>query len=97
MEKFEFAKAIGEKILKSQQDYFETAKSEDLDHIKNLKRIIVAVAEYLKSEIVSEEEVDDLVEHLRQFSKTLYISNCIKNKDEDENEKEIRDMVRLYF
>ena len=42
----------------------ETNESEDLDHITNLKRIIVAIAEYLKSEIDSEEEVDDLVEHL---------------------------------
>ena len=63
MEKLEFARALGEKIIKSQHDYFETAKSEDLDHITNLKRIIEAIAEYLKSEIVSEEEVDDLVDH----------------------------------
>ena len=85
---FEFAKTIGEKILKSQQYYFETAKSEDLDHITNLKRIIVAIAEYLKSEIVSEDKTDDLVEHFRRFSKTLYISNCIKNKDEDKKKSE---------
>ena len=80
MEKSEFAKALGEKIIKSQHDYFETNKSEDLDHITNLKRIIEAIAEYLKSEIVSGEEVDDLVEHFRRFSKTLYINNCIKIK-----------------
>ncbi len=72
MEKLEFAKALGEKIIKSQHDYFAVAKIEDLDHITNLKRIIVAISEYLKSEIVSEEEVDDLVEHFRRFSKTLY-------------------------
>ena len=51
MEKLEFAKALGEKIIKSQHEYFVTTKSEDLDHITNLKRIIVAIAEYLKSEI----------------------------------------------
>ena len=62
MEKLEFARTLGEKIIKSQHDYFETAKSEDLDHITNLKRIIVAIAEYLKSEIVSEDKKDDLVE-----------------------------------
>jgi len=97
MEKLEFARALGEKIIKSQRDYFETAKSEDLDHITNLKRIIVAIAEYLKSEIVSEEEVDNLVDHFRQFSKTLYINNCIKIKDEDESEVEIREESEIWF
>ena len=97
MEKLGFAKALGEKIIKSQHDYFETNESEDLDHITNLKRIIEAIAEYLKSEIVSEEEVDDLVEHFRRFSKTLYINNCIKIKDEDESEVEIRKESEIWF
>ena len=97
MEKLEFAKALGEKIIKSQHDYFQTAKSEDLDHITNLKRIIVAISEYLKSEIVSEEEVDDLVKDFRRFSKTLYINNCIKIKDEDESEVEIRKESEIWF
>ena len=97
MEKLEFARALGEKIIKSQHDYFETAKSEDLDHITNLKRIIEAIAEYLKSEIVSEEEVDDLVEHFRRFSKTLYINNCIKIKGDDESEVEIRKESEIWF
>jgi hypothetical protein len=80
MEKLEIARTLGEKIIKSQHDYFETAKNEDLDHITNLKRIIVAIVEYLKSEIVSEAITDELVEHFRRFSKTLYVSTCIKNK-----------------
>jgi hypothetical protein len=95
MEKSEFAKALGEKIIKSEHDHFATAKGEDLDHITNLKRIIVAIAEFLKSEIVSVDNVDDLVEHLRQFSKTLFISNCIKNKDEDEGK--IREESGVWF
>ena len=97
MEKLEFAKTLGEKIIKSQHDYFEANESEDLDHITNLKRIIEAIAEYLKSEIVSEEEVDDLVEHFRRFSKTLYINNCIKIKDEGEGEVEIREESEIWF
>ena len=40
MEKLEFARALGEKIIKNQHDYFETARSEDLVHITNLKRIV---------------------------------------------------------
>ena len=97
MEQLEFAKALGENIILSQHDYFVTAKSEDLEHITNLKRIIVAIAEYLKSEIVSMDKVDDVVEHFRRFSKTLYISNCIKNKDEEENEKKIREESEIWF
>ena len=95
MEKLEFAKALGEKIIKSQHDHFAATKSEDLEHITNLKRIIVAIAEYLKSEIISEDETDMLVEHLKRFSKTLYISNCIKNKDEEE--KKIREESGIWF
>jgi len=49
----------------------------------------------LKSEIVSEDKTDDLVEHFRRFSKTRYISNCIKNKDEDE--KKIREESEIWF
>jgi hypothetical protein len=55
----------------------------------------VAIAEYLKSEIVSEDKTDDLVEYFRRFSKTLYVSNCIKNKNEDE--KKIREESEIWF
>ena len=97
MEKLEIARTLGEKIIKSQHDYFETAKNEDLDHITNLKRIIVVIVEYLKSEIVSETKTDELVEHFRRFSKTLYVSTCIKNKNEDENEGQIRKESEIWF
>ena len=79
MEKLEFAQALGEKIIKSQHAFFEADNSEDLDHITNLKRIIMAISEYLKSENVSADKVDDLFEHFRRISKTLYVSDCIKN------------------
>ena len=49
------------------------------------------------SENVSEDKKDDLVEHLRRFSKTLYISICIENKDEAEDEKEIREESEIWF
>jgi hypothetical protein len=97
MEKIELVRALGEKIIKSQHDYFETDETDDLDHITNLKRIIVAIAEYLKFDAVSEDEINDLVEHFRQFGKTLYISDCIKNKDEDESEVEIREESEIWF
>ena len=97
MEKLELVRTLGEKIIKGQHDYFAAAKIEDLDHITNLKRIIVAIAEYLKSENVSEDKKDDLIEHLRGFSKTLYINNCIKNKNEDENEGQIIKESEIWF
>jgi hypothetical protein len=97
MEKLEFAKALGEKIIKSQHDHFAATKSEDLEHITNLKRIIVAIAEYLKSDIISENKTDMLVEHLKRFSKTLYINNCIKNKDDNEDEGKIREESEIWF
>jgi 3-dehydroquinate dehydratase len=97
MEKLEFAKALGEKIIISQHDYFATSKSEDLEHITNLKRIIVATAEYLKSATDYKDKVNDLVEHLRQFSKTLYLNECIKNKDDNEDEGKIREESETWF
>jgi 3-dehydroquinate dehydratase len=97
MEKLEFAKALGEKIIISQHDYFATAKNEDLEHITNLKRINVAIAEYLKSATNNKDKVDDLVEHLRQFSKTLYLNECIKNKDDNEDEGKIMEESEIWF
>jgi 3-dehydroquinate dehydratase len=89
MEKLEFAKALGEKIIISQHDYFATSKSEDLEHITNLKRIIVATAEYLKSATDYKD--------IRQFSKTLYLNECIKNKDDNEDEGKIREESETWF
>ena len=64
MEKLKMAKALGEKIIKSHHDFFVATSREDLNHITNLKRMIVAISEYLKSENISKDRVDDLVEHL---------------------------------
>ena len=85
------------KSLKVSMIFFETVKSEDLDHITNLKRIIVAIVEYLKSEIVLEAKTDELFEHFRRFSKTLYISTFINNKNEDENEGQIGKESEIWF
>ena len=57
----------------------------------------MAIAEYLKFDAVSEDEINDLVEHFRQFGKTLYRNDCIKNKDEDESEVEIREESEIWF
>ena len=97
MEKLEIVKTLGEKIIIGQHEYFAAAKIEDLNHITNLKRIILAIADYMKSEIVSEAKTEELVEHFRRFSKTLYISLCVKNKNEAENEKEIREESEIWF
>jgi hypothetical protein len=57
----------------------------------------VAIAEYLKPEIISAAKTDELVEHFRCFSKTLYLNNCINNKNEDENEGQIRKESEIWF
>jgi len=75
MEQLEFAKALGENIILSQHDYFVTAKSEDLEHITNLRRIIVAIAEYLKSEIVSMDKFDDVLLELDKLNATTVLSS----------------------
>ena len=97
MEKLEFAKVLGEKIIKSQHEFFKANNSEDLEHITNLKRIVVAISECLKSDNVSEDKVNDLVELFRRFSKTLYLNECIKYKDEDENEGKVREESEIWF
>jgi hypothetical protein len=48
MDKIEFAQGLGERTIKSQHDSF-VSDGEDLSHITNLKRIIVAISEHLRS------------------------------------------------
>ena len=49
------------------------------------------------SMIILKLPTDELFEHFRRFSKTLYISTCIKNKNEDENEGQIRKESEIWF
>ncbi len=48
MDKIEFSKGLGEAIIKRQHGYFVDVSEEDLSLITNLKRIIVAISDYLE-------------------------------------------------
>ena len=62
MDKFAFAEGLGKKIINSHHDFFEDNDSEDLDPILTLKRTIVAIAEYMKSEGLQEDKINTLTD-----------------------------------
>jgi len=89
MDKLSFAEGLGKKIIKSQQDSFEAGSEfDDLSHITNMKRIIVAISEYLKSEDVPEDGINAMADSLKQLGKGLFVAGCVSNRDEDEDEDE---------
>ena len=97
MDKFTFAEGLGETIIKSQHDYFAAGHSDDLNHITNLKRIIVAISEYLKSEGLPENGINTLIDNLRQLCKDPFIDSCLANRDEDEDKQEVKEDSEIYF
>ncbi len=86
MDKLSFAEGLGKKILASQHDFFKEDKSDDLKYVTNIKRIIVAISDHLKSEDVPVDGIDTMTEALKKLSKDLFLANCLFNKDEDEDE-----------
>ena len=98
MDKLAFAKGLGEKIIKSQQNSFEAGNDlGDLGHITNMKRIIVAISEYLKSEDVPEDGISAMGDSLKQLGKGLFVAECISVKDEDEDEDDVREDSEIWF
>ena len=97
MDKFAFAEGLGKRIIKSQHDFFEDNDSEDLDHIVTLKRTIVAIAEYLKSEGIREDKINTLTEYYKKVSRDLYVSACISNKNYDEDEGVVKKESEIWF
>jgi len=97
MDKLSFAEGLGKKIIKSQQKSFEAGNDlEDLSYITNIKRIIVAISDYLKSEDVPEDGINAMADSLRQLSKGLFVTGCVSNKDEDEDEDEFREDSEIW-
>jgi hypothetical protein len=86
MDKLSFAEELGKKILTSQQDFFKDDHGDDLEHITNVKRIIVAISDHLKSEDVSEDGINAMADSLKQLGKGLFVAGCVSNRDEDEDE-----------
>lgn len=95
IDKFAFAEGLGKRIIKSHHDFFEDNHSEDLDHIVTLKRTIVAIAEYLKSEGMKEDKINTLTEYYKKVSRDFYISTCISNKNDDEDEGVVKKESKL--
>jgi hypothetical protein len=97
MNKLEFAEGLTKKIIKNQHQFFDTEESEDLEHITNIKRIIVSVSGYLNTEGVPEDKISDLVENLREVAKQLYLDSCFKNRDEDEDKDLVTRESEVWF
>ncbi|MFC1814510.1 hypothetical protein ACFL0M_00925 [Thermodesulfobacteriota bacterium] len=97
MEKVSFATEMGKKIIESQHKYFATGNSEDILHITNIKRIIMAISEYLRSLDVPEDEISSVAEKLRELTKGLFLDSCMANIKEGEDPKEREDDSITWF
>jgi hypothetical protein len=97
MEKIEFSKGLGEAIIKKQHGYFTDVGEEDLNHITNLKRIIVAISDYLKSDGLKKDDIDCVVDNLHHLSKTLYLESCLPNKEAYQDEQEFMAESETWF
>ncbi len=96
MDKLHFAEGLGKKIIKSQQNSFEAGNDlEDVSHITNIKRIIVAVSDNLESEDVPEDGINAMADSLKQLGKGLFVTGCVSNKDEDEGD--VREDSEIWF
>ena len=97
MDKLAFAEGLGKKIIKNQNDFFKDDKSDDLAHVTNIKRIIVAISAHLKSEDVPADGINAVAESLKKLSKDLFLTSCLLNKDEDEDEDDVREDSEIWF
>jgi len=97
MDKLSFAEGLGKKIIMSQYDYFKDDNSDDLEHVTNIKRIIVAFSDHLKSEDVPADGINAMAESLKKTSKDLFLTSCLLNKDEDEDEGEFMEDSENWF
>jgi hypothetical protein len=97
MDKLEFSEGLGKKIIKGQHHFYDIEKSEDLEHITNIKRIIVSISEHLRTEDVQKGKIKDLAENLRKFARQLYLDSCIMNRNEDEDKDVVTEESEFWF
>ena len=89
MEKLKFAEGLAKKIINDRHHFFDIEESEDLEHITNIKRIIKSVSDYLKNESLSQDDINNLVDQLKQFPRSKYVEMCISNKYEGEDDEAV--------
>ena len=97
MDKVKLSVDLGKKILQTQHEFYVDSHGEDLDHITNIKRIIVTISEFLKSESVSESKINSAVKHLKELAKSLYIDEAISQRSKAEDENDIRKESIIWF
>jgi hypothetical protein len=97
MEKLEFTKGLGEAIIRAQHESFVSEKSENLHHIANLKRIIKAISEYLKSEGLNVESIKGVSDDLENLSRSLFLESSLSSKHDAEDEETVRAESPLWF
>jgi hypothetical protein len=97
MDKLGFAERLGKKIIESQHAFFEADSSEDLEYILNIKRIIVAISDYLRSDGLPEDGINALTSNLRQFCRSMYLDSCVSQKDADEDERGVKSESEIWF
>ena len=97
MDRLEFAEGLAKKIIKDQHQFFDTEESEDLEHITNIKRIIVSISDYLSTEGVPEDKISDLAENLRELARQLFLDSCIKIRDEEEDRDVVTEKSDVWF
>jgi len=98
MDTFTVAEGVGKMIIKSQMDFFAANKPDDLAHILTLKRVITAIALYLKLEGVPQDRISALTDYYKQVTRLNYVHNCLADEYKDEeNYKVARKEAEIFF
>jgi len=96
VDKLVFAEGIVRAIINKQHQFYVQDKGDDSEHITNIKRTIVAMSDYLKSEGLPKEDVDAVTGNLVQLCKDQYLEESLANRT-DEDEKEVREESTIFF
>ena len=97
MDKVKLSEDLGKKILQTQHEFYVDSQGEDLDYITNIKRIVGAISEFLKSEGAPEGKINSTVKHIKDMARSFQIDEAISQKDEAEDEKDIRKESTIWF
>jgi hypothetical protein len=97
MEMLKFAEVLGKRMIEGQHNFFSTGDAEHLEHITNIKRIIVSISEFLSSEGLSDVEINNLADNLRLHARSGYLEACVSNKNEDEDDDVVCDESVVLF